>query len=623
MITRFGEIQEFQKEMNLKRKSTTLDQIQYVSADWTNANFGEKGGCAVLLNNKRKEANPKCADLIEVGCGDHSANLICKNLRINMQDLLPGFSLNGFGYLKNLHKSLCGIKKSIFKGFLASEHPNVKINLGRLSDNRYGSYYMFADRVLKNIDVFKCFFEKVSISNFFDKKEFLGEQCQAELVYMSKCALFLKQYMAQVDKVRSVGEFSAENKSWVEKMEGVLKGKQEFLDFWSVESNRKDMEELFDKHVRSIGDYLEAIKKLEINTQKTRFTLQKDKKISFFYSTLKDVKESKKATYICFCLAVELSCEIVYCLSKRNRKLEGVDASQRIQGGTNRSGERVNAQIRKLLERNPNTNRATIESVLKVNRMLPTHQLIVSAKNRFSGRKWWESTLKKIKGLSRKRLEKNKAITFLKLLFENKLAKLSAELEKEEVRDLAGQVLEVLGAKEQHPTQAESQKELLTGEDSEYKGSSLSADEIDKLQDLEKDNILVENLKTSILFLGGDYTKDDNKNLLVGKFIKQAKQFLERPVIAPPPQREELLSEDEIVRRNIRSFLELDGKELDDCFENFHKNRKRTRESLNKILNPTSKTDFLDALDNKGRLRKQLKERAEKLKSSKNRPQKK
>lgn len=605
IVERFGELQILQKKMSMK-KVTGIDEFKYICGDWTNSNFGKDGGCVVLLDEERKKVNKKSANLIVVGCGDHSANLISKHIRSEYDSIIPeSLRSKAFPMLKNLYKCVTGLAKTNFKGFV-KHRGGAKMALPRMTENRYGSFNMGASIIVQHWDLFEEYCKANPISRHFNEKEFFSGKSKSELLFMmASCDRFLKPFMKEMDEAKTIKQYSKTNTDWIGKMGEALKNKTAFLKLWSVEENSRELGELYSHHSKEVRAYFECVQKLNSKKSSTRLQQQLNTESNNLYKTLKNIKEGREADYLCFCLCVEFSCEVVYCCTQRNGHLEHGLEDQPIKCGTNRSGERINAQSRRFFQNNPNTNQATVEAALQVKSLLPNCAMIVSLEKFFSKQSWWKKNFKEygptsIKQMARKRFKDNNLASYQISSYMKNVPKNGNKKLMLDAQELAEKVFLLLQktVQERTPSQHLTQGEMFDSESVEESASEYADKESIECFSSLQQKFTKKNLENCVRYLRGNWDQPlkKKKDELVPIFIKEATTYLKTPVIVIA-SREDSLSLEDRVKQNFKKWVS-DDKELKKIF---------TNKELGEVLR-TSETTFYKfaTAANKGEFVKEL-----------------
>ena len=530
---RFSEIVQYQdlrnKDLPESRKSklSSLLDFQYISSDWTNANTGKEGGVGALLNKERKEN--QMPELILVGCADHSCNLIVKHFNTSKNEMIKDDQeFKCFKYVKSLYKHLCR-EKVYFKGFLLNNFDGRKIGLGRMTENRYGSFNLSSCLIFQNIDVFKSYCENHKISKHFDQNDFFSPRCQEELFSMYITAeVFIKPYMKEANNIKSTKAYSEYNLKWIEIMSNSLSKVESFLELWEDDQNSERYmrySEIFLGNKSNLTQYLQYVLELDASSGKTRATMQQE----FFFESMN--KMTNDHYIISFCLLVEFACEVIYCLKQRNVDFEK-SSDTKIVCATNRSGERVNAQVRKLFLKNPNTNLVVIESSLKVNRLLPSFTLIKSVFAYLHKKKWFQKLFKRskisIRAKARERISNNKLAKFQYETYNHKKARKEMDFKEIQSQKLAKEVWDKLVLKSPKSTEPSLPINELEIEDSTDHNDDSSFQEenehLNSFLEMTK-KVKKRDLQSCLLFFTGKY-HSQKKEELVSIFIGEAKKFL-------------------------------------------------------------------------------------------------
>jgi hypothetical protein len=546
-ITRFNEILGFQKDLLKKKKHNNLYDLKYVSADWTNGNFGCHNGFIALFNKERRKIfeNLKLEgqydDAEPVGCGDHLANIVFRHTTNAINEFIP--NPKAFSHLKYLYKRLVGLDKQNFKGYCYVNEKNPP-SFSRMTENRFGSFYICALKMLENMDLIKGYCQNhLSDLENFKAEVFFSEDCQEEVFFMAMVAKrFLLPFMKEANHLKKTFEIYENKRKWADTLQNTLKNKDCFLKFWfgkDLGTRRDILASLFEKHEKSINEYLFMIKKLPLNSF-SRCKNQKDANKQFFFKSLGlDKNDNLDHHYISFCLFIEFACEAFYCLEQRNirPKLDVVVSS-----GTNRSGERVNGRNKKEYEKNPNTNCITIESKLKVKQMFPNHTFLSSFNSRHASRNFHRNLSVKgvnsYKYLARKRLKDNSLKIHQINIFknkENREEKDPKDFIKEKVRKLALDIHNIIISHDVHPSQNPTQiEEMRNVDDSNLSYSASESSEISSSKCFFSlhQKVLVNGLQNCLSFLLAKSflvtTKVHNllKEELMDLFISEAEEFL-------------------------------------------------------------------------------------------------
>lgn len=326
--------------------------------------------------------------MLNTGCSDHICNTILSHLQDYRELILPNVGNTAFTNTKALYNCISRKQSTYFNGFLQVKYPNLSLSFPRITDNRFCSYYVAAANISNHQEVIKEFAKESDIVNF-NESEFFGESCQDELTFMSAAAhRFALVFMKDVNLVKTIGSYTELLNSWITKMRESLSSWSSFECLWGLKEVKKNEEykKLFKKYEKGIKSYLKEFDKVEIDLHKTRFSNSG----VFFSSQLEN--ETLKGCVIPFILFVELACEIIYNFKAQLQRVHvpQMDPNTYIKT-TNRSGERFFAIANHILERNVNTSAVTIESTIKMRRMLPSFNRIQGALNRFKQRKWFQN----------------------------------------------------------------------------------------------------------------------------------------------------------------------------------------------------------------------------------------
>jgi hypothetical protein len=589
---RFSEIVELQMVKNPKlKKPSSIFDFNYISFDWTNANTGIKNGIAAILNRERKEKN--VAEMIVVGCADHSCNIICKNFNESKKSMFfdfKGFKMECYQNMKSLYKYICR-NKNYFNGFLKKEFPQKHGvgNLGKTSDTRFGSYYVVASKFLDNREIFESFCEKTFVAHAFDREEFFSENSQEELFTMERAAnVFMLPYMKHANEIKSTKEYANFNQEWITKMENSLQNQEDFFGLWEIDDQNErygPYQELFISKKSKLEKYLRSILDLDVSSGRKRSKLCG----KYFSSYFK--KESFSHHTFSFCLLIEFACEVIFSLKQRNVDYSTLE-DQAIHNATNRSGERVNAQVRKLFLKNPKTNLAVIESSLKVNRLLFNFTMISHVFTKYKEKKWWCQLFKRgnnsLKTRARERISKNKIITFQMEKYENDKNKHEISFREEEAKRFAKKILEKLNEMLKNdsneispsmPSSIPEEEEVIDDESSSFHEEfdiPLASFEY-LVEKTVKRKDIVDCLE---FFTNKKYTQ--KKEELVCIFIKKSKKFLLNPSLNPCKlQKEKPISHKELAKQNWEKWIKNDQR---------IKEEDKSEERLTQILNSTDGT---------------------------------
>lgn len=413
-LTRFQEILGFQEVMGVENK-TCLYDIKYAIADWTNGNFGGQGGFIALLDEERKKVHQDKkirGDFVHieaVGCGDHLLNIAFKHFK-EMRDSIFPLQTGAYANLKNLYKQLTGLQKNKLKGFFHTKNTPPP-SFGRMTENRFGSFYIAALSIYNNIDLIKEFCEEqIPNGSNFNREHLFGAISMEEVFVMARIAQkCLLPFMKEFNKATSTSQMYVAKQKWRDVMFGTLQCSQKFLEFWGLEGERKTkLEYLFTQHQDKVRRYSQMVLQLNpANNTHTRSTAQKDANKPFFFQNL-DLDIEPTQSHLSFCFLIEFASEFVYCIDQRNQKPK-VDLY--INSGTNRSGERNNAKIRKEFEKQSNSNFATIEAKMKVNSLFCNHTFVESYLSHYRIRPFHVMRMKpgaaSYKSLARNRISAN------------------------------------------------------------------------------------------------------------------------------------------------------------------------------------------------------------------------